>query len=129
MFKFFFVLFSITTILYHCPTSANSHRIKGQTAIQTPQYEVIDLSADTFSDNSILYVSGKIKNTSFHPIQGYIIVRFQDIDNIDMGFVETPVNENLPINHHRTGAFEIAVNIEKETEIKNVSVEFINTNK
>ncbi|CCK80398.1 hypothetical protein [Desulfobacula toluolica] len=127
--NFFLVLFSMCTLLYHCTASANSNRIDNQKSIQTVQYEVIDLAADTFSDNSLLYVSGKIRNTSFYPIQGYIIVRFQDVDNIDMGFVETSVNKNLPINHYRTGAFEIAVNIEKETKIKNVSVEFININK
>ena len=128
MYNFFLILFSITTVFSHYTASAKNLG-NTQTAIQTPQYEVIDLSADTFSDNRLLYISGKIKNTSFHPIKGYIIVRLQDAENTNIGFIETAVNKSLPIDHYRMGAFNITVNIEKESHIRNVSIEFVDTNK
>ncbi len=89
------------------------------------KYKVQDLSAQLFSDNSILYVSGKIKNSSFQPIQGYVLIRFQDLNNTELGYVETVLNQNNPIQHNALGDFDISVNIGKNSRISNVSVEFV----
>ncbi len=89
------------------------------------KYEVQDLSAQLFSDNRILFISGKIKNTSFQPIQGYILIRFQDLNNTELGYVETILNQNQPIQHNALGDFDISVNISEHSNITNISVEFV----
>ena len=93
--------------------------------VRPVNYEVQDLSANVFSDNTVLFVSGKIKNTSFRPIQGHVLVIFQDINNMELGYVETTLNRNQPIQHNALGAFEITVNIKETAGISNVSVELV----
>nr|WP_320193423.1 hypothetical protein [uncultured Desulfobacter sp.] len=110
--------------LFHTAT-AGTGRFAPPKTVNPIKYEVNGLSANTFSDRTLLYVSGKIKNTSFHPLQGYVIIRFQDSSKSELGYVETDLNQNLPLRPNELGAFEIIVNIKNEPNIQNVSVEFV----
>ncbi len=110
------------------PATAGTSRFSAPPKPVNPiKYEVNDLSANTFSDHTLLYVSGKIKNTSFHPLQGYVIIRFQDSSKSELGYVETALNQSRPLQHNELGTFEITVNIKNEPHIRNVSVEFVST--
>ena len=94
----------------------------------TPKYEIVDLDANFYSDETILYVTGKVKNTSFSPLSGHVIVRLKDKNDNNVGFVETEVNKNLPIEHNKKGSFEISINIENILKPSNVSIEFLKKN-
>lgn len=123
------MLVSILCVLLFCHTAwaGNKRFPQNFKPVAPVKYEVQDLSADLFSDNTILFVSGKIKNTSFRPIQGYVLVRFQDLNNMELGYVETALNQNQPIQHNALGLFEISVNIKENSSISNVSVEFVDS--
>lgn len=113
--------------IYHAAI-ADTRRFSAPPKTVNPvKYEVRDLSANTFSDRTLLSVSGKIINTSFEFLQGYIIIRFQDSSKSELGYVETGLNQNHPLGHNESGAFEITVNIKNEPDIQNVSVEFVST--
>lgn len=114
-------------LFFHTAWAGNERFSPNLKPVAPVKYEVQDLSADVFSDNMILLVSGKIKNTSFRPIQGYVLVRFQDVKNMELGYVETALNQNQPIQHNALGTFEISVNIKENSDISNVSVEFVNS--
>jgi len=123
------ILVSILSVplFFHAAWAGNKRFSPNFKPVTPVKYEVRDLSADVFSDNTILFVSGKIKNTSFRPIQGYVLVRFQDVNNMELGYVETALNQNQPVGHNALGAFEISVNIKETSGISNVSVEFVNS--
>lgn len=123
------IFVSILSVLcfLHAAWAGNKRFPSNFKPVTPVQFEVQDLSANVFSDNTMLLVSGKIKNHSFHPIQGYILVRFQDANNMELGYVETPLNKNRPIQHNALGTFEISVNIKDTAWITNVSVEFVNS--
>lgn len=123
------IVVSILSVLLFFHTAwAGNRRFSPNFKPMTPvKYEVQDLSADVFSDNTILFVAGNIKNTSFRPIQGSVLVRFQDVNNMELGYVETALNQNQPIQHNTLGGFEISVNIKENSSISNVSVEFVNS--
>ncbi len=123
------VSFLLLGCLYlSCTAAAGTSRFSSPPKTVKPiQYEVSDLSANTFSNNTLLHVSGKIKNTSFYPIQGYVIIRFQDIGHSNLGYVEADLNQNRLLQHNELGDFEISVNIQNEPDIQSVSVEFVST--
>jgi|GEM_PF-4759721 len=124
--KSFSILVALFCILFFSLTAVagNKRFSVPPKTVRPVQYEVRDLSANVYSDNNILHILGKIKNTSFHPISGYIIVRFQDVANTELGYVETTLNQNRSIQHNELGNFEIIVDIKGESSISNVSVEF-----
>lgn len=123
------IVVSILSVLlfFHTARAGNKRFSPNFNPVVPVKYEVQDLSADVFSDNTLLLVSGKIKNTSFRPVQGYVLIRFQDVNNMELGYVETALNQNQPIQHNALGAFEIFVNIKGNSNISNVSVEFVNS--
>lgn len=123
------IVVSILSVLlfFHTVWAGNGRFSPNFKPVTPVKYEVQDLSADVFSDNTILFVSGKIKNNSFRSIQGSVLVRFQDMNNMELGYVETALNKNQPIQHNALGGFEISVNIKENSSISNVSVEFVNS--
>ena len=91
----------------------------------SPEYEIIDIQANLFSDGTLLEVSGKVKNKSFATIRGHVIISLKDRNNNNIAWVETEVNKSRPFNHNENGIFEISVDIRDYPTPTNVSVEFV----
>lgn len=94
-------------------------------SIFSPEYEIIDIQANLFSDGTLLEVTGKVKNKSYAAIRGYVIINLKDRNNNNIGWVETDVNKKRPFRHNENGIFEISVDIRNSPTPTNVSVEFV----
>lgn len=94
------------------------------TGFSSYQYQVEEVAANLFNDNTLLVVSGKIKNMSGLPIRGYVVVYLKNNDDEVVHAFEGDVNGNAPFNHGAKGAFELSANIEG-LKANNVSVEFV----
>lgn len=90
-----------------------------------PQYEVVDLQAELFEEGTLLYIAGKIQNSSQRSTRGYVVIYFQDGGSGLIGTVETDVNKSQPFQHGQAGVFEVAVNIAGENGVSNISVEYV----
>jgi len=88
-------------------------------------YEIMDIQANIFSDDTILIVTGKVKNKSSFPIAGHLIIRMQNKYSGEMGFVETDVNNGLPIKKGEIKIFETSINLQNKPIPSKVKVEFI----
>lgn len=115
------VIFAISTMLL--TTSAISYA--SPILATVARYQIVDLSANSGENNNIIDVSGGIKNYSFAPIKGHVIVYLLDSQQAVIHSVKTEVNNNHPFGHGRVGQFEITINIASHSSLKRVSVEFV----
>ncbi|MDD3462634.1 MAG: hypothetical protein PHW07_03210 [Sulfurospirillaceae bacterium] len=89
-----------------------------------PQFEIVDLSVNKFSDGTLLNVNGYVKNSSFASVKGYVVVYFNNGGNVVLALEEN-VNGGAPFLHGSKGFFEVSTNIEGLPKINNITVEFI----
>ena len=102
------------------------YRLSEPLPFSAPQYEFEDLKMELYSNGVIVFVSGKIRNLSHVPVQGYVVVYFRNKNNNVVHATETDVNKGKPFIHDETGYFEATENLSNHPGAENVSVEFVN---
>ncbi|MCK5227069.1 MAG: hypothetical protein KAJ60_05900 [Desulfobulbaceae bacterium] len=90
-----------------------------------PEFRIENLSADLYSDDTVLLIKGTVKNMGHKSVKGYVIVFLRDENNDQIGSVETDVNKRGSFGSGDSGKFEVAADIQSITGIKNVSIEFV----
>ncbi|MFO7760161.1 MAG: hypothetical protein ACQES8_09175 [Thermodesulfobacteriota bacterium] len=90
-----------------------------------PRIKVIDLRADFHSDNTIIVVSGKIKNVSHEPMRGYVNIYLLNSSGHTITAYAEPVNSTRSFGHGEIVDFETVINVADIKGINNISVEFV----
>lgn len=88
------------------------------------RYQVVDLQANFDSDGKLIDVTGGIKNYSYCPIRGSVIIYLLDSNQSVINGVETTVNNGISFDRGQTGTFE-AVLSGAGNNVSSVSVEFV----
>ena len=94
-------------------------------AFAAPQYELEELRAELQADGRVIYVSGKIRNRSYAPVRGYVIIYYRNGNDQPLHAVEVQVNQKKVFCHGEAGFFEATANIEGLADVASVSVEFV----
>lgn len=91
----------------------------------SPRFAIVDLTAYTHSDKTILTVSGNIENQSQSLANGYVIIYLKKGGDVVIA-VETSVNNGAPFAHGTKGYFETSVNLTNLNQRPdNILVEFV----
>ncbi len=94
-------------------------------AFAAPQYALEELRAELQADGRVIYVSGKIRNRSYAPVRGYVIIYYRNGNNQPLHALEVDVNQKRVFQHGEAGFFEATANIENLADVATVSVEFV----
>lgn len=91
----------------------------------SPRFVIVDLTAYSHSEKTILTVSGNIENQSQSLAKGYVIIYLKKGSDVILA-VETSVNNGAPFAHGTKGYFETSVNLTNLTQRPdNILVEFV----
>ncbi len=90
-----------------------------------PRIEVLDLRADYHADNTLVVVSGKIRNLNHEILRGHVNIYLLDHSGSVITAYENPVNQTRSFAHGQIASFEAVINVADIRGINNVSVEFV----
>lgn len=91
----------------------------------SPRFAIVDLTAYSHSEKTILTVSGNIENQSQSLAKGYVIIYLKKGGDVILA-VESSVNNGAPFAHGTKGYFETSVNLTNLSQRPdNILVEFV----
>jgi hypothetical protein len=91
----------------------------------SPRFAIVDLTAYSHSEKTILTVSGNVENQSQSLAKGYVIIYLKKGGDVVLA-VETSVNNGAPFAHGTKGYFETSVNLTNLSQRPdNILVEFV----
>ena len=94
-------------------------------SFSAPSLVIEELTAELYSDNTILLVQGKILNEGYIPAKGYLIVNLLDKHDSVITAYETEINNGSQFGHGKSKPFEAQFDVSNIKNMTNVSIEFI----
>jgi hypothetical protein len=93
-------------------------------AVNEPRIRIVDLTANRFSDEKVLVVSGYVENIGDQTIQGHVIIYLKNGVSV-INALEAPVNNGAPLARGAKGYFELTTNIGSLPPMGTITVEFV----
>lgn len=121
--KFLTYLLSVCIALL-CLNAGKAFGADIPTTFSEPRVEFVDLTANRFSDQKVLVVTGNVKNIGDTTIQGYVIIYLMNGTSV-INAIEAPVNKGAPIARGDKGYFELTTNTGNLPGHGKVAVEFV----
>ncbi len=102
------------------------HGVPVPSTFSSPEFVIEELDANIH--DSILVVSGKVRNNSFRSARGGIIIYLKDSGNGVINSVEENVNNGQPFAHGDRIPFEFNISMNVAPGARNLTVEFVEAN-
>ncbi len=94
-------------------------------SFSSPRFAIVDLTAYSHSEKTILTVTGNVENQSQSLAKGYVIIYLKKGGDVIIA-METSVNNGAPFAHGTKGYFETSVNLTNYSQRPdNILVEFV----
>nr|MBF0221987.1 hypothetical protein [Desulfobulbaceae bacterium] len=117
--RFLVILFSIVF-----PSAlVQAEEIPPPFAAAPAEYVVHGLKATAFSDNTVLVVEGKIRNTGNRAIRGLLVIYLKNESSDIIGTIERELETSSALTPGKESDFEVTADISGISGIKNISVE------
>ena len=122
-----FLQFFLGLLFLFSPIFVWCQEIDPPSSTSPPEYAVTELKATTYADQTVLVISGKIRNMSMRDIRGMIVIYLKNESNDVIGTIETELKSNSILSRGELSNFEVTADISEIRGIKNVSVELRET--
>lgn len=120
-----FVVFVLSILLLTSPAKVFSQETTIPSTFSAFNYQFEDLTTNFYNDNTLIVVSGKLRNHAFQAVRGSVVVYLKNRNDQVLVAFDNPVNNGAPINSGMVGGFEVSANISSYPQVSNVSVEFV----